>query len=50
MTDKDSKPHNSYDWMHTAFVVQGKEVGEIANELSISTKLVIIKLKEHGLM
>lgn len=50
MTDKDANLHNSYDWMHTAFVVQGKEVGEIANELHISSKLVLIKLRELGLL
>lgn len=49
MTDKDANLHNNYDWMHTAFIVDQKEVGEIANELHISTKLVIIKLKELGL-
>jgi hypothetical protein len=50
MTDKDAKLHNSLDWMTNAYLVQGKEVGEIANELNISTKLVMIKLKEHGLI
>ncbi len=49
MTDKDAKLHNSLDWMTNAYLVQGKEAGEIANELNISTKLVLIKLKEHGL-
>ena len=50
MTDKDSKPHNNPDWMKNAFLVQGKEVGEIANELNISTKLVLIKLEEFKLV
>jgi hypothetical protein len=50
MTDKDAKLHNNYDWMHNAFVVEKKEVSEISRELHISPKLVIIKLKEHGLM
>lgn len=50
MTDKDAKLHNSLDWMTNAYLVQGKEVGEIANELNISSKLVLIKLKEHGLI
>ena len=46
---KDSKPHNNEDWLRNAYLVEGKEVGEIANELGISTKLVHIKLKEYGL-
>lgn len=49
MTDKDANLHNNYDWMHNAYVVEEKEVGQIANELHISSKLVLIKLKEHGL-
>lgn len=47
---EDIKLHNSRDWMTNAFVVQGKEVGEISKELRISVKLVILKLKEFGLM
>jgi hypothetical protein len=50
MTDKDAKLHNNLDWMKNAYLVQGKEVGEISNELNISVKLVLIKLKEHGLI
>lgn len=46
---RNTKPHNDYDWLYNAYVVQGKEVGEIANELSISVKLVHIKLKEFGI-
>lgn len=50
MTDKDSNLHNNYEWMHQAYVVDEKEVGEIANELHISSKLVLIKLRELGLL
>jgi hypothetical protein len=46
---KNTKPHNDKDWLYNAYVVQEKEVGEIANELSISVKLVHIKLKEFGI-
>ena len=50
MTDKDANLHNDYAWMHNAYVIEEKEVGEIANELHISSKLVLIKLKELGLL
>jgi transcriptional regulator of acetoin/glycerol metabolism len=46
---RNTKPHNSKDWLFNAYTVQGKTVGEIANELSISVKLVHIKLKEFGI-
>jgi transcriptional regulator with PAS, ATPase and Fis domain len=47
---RDAKPHQQEDWLRNAYLVEGKEVGEIANELNISTKLVHIKLKEYGLV
>jgi Mn-dependent DtxR family transcriptional regulator len=50
MTDRDANLHNNYDWMHNAYVVEEKEVSEISKELHISPKLVLIKLKEHGLI
>jgi hypothetical protein len=46
---RDTKPHQSEDWLRNAYLVEGKEVGEIANELNVSVKLVHIKLKEYGL-
>lgn len=46
---RDAKPHQQEDWLRNAYVIEGKEVGEIANELNISVKLVHIKLKEYGL-
>jgi hypothetical protein len=42
--------HKSYDWMHNAYTVAGKEVAEISNELHISKKLVLIWLEKHGLI
>lgn len=42
--------HKDYEWMHNAYVVEQKEVAEISNELHISRKLVLIWLKNHGLI
>lgn len=47
---RNTKPHQQEDWLRNAYLVEGKEVGEIAKELNISTKLVHIKLKEYGLV
>ena len=47
---KDAKPHQQEDWLRTAYLLEGKEVGEIANELNISSKLVHIKLKEFNIV
>ena len=46
---RDTKPHQNEDWLRNAYLVEGKEVGEIAKELNISTKLVHIKLKEFNI-
>ena len=46
---RDTKPHQQEDWLRNAYVVEGKEVGEIAKELNVSVKLVHIKLKEFGI-
>ena len=46
---RDTKPHQQEDWLRNAYVVEGKEVGDIAKELNISVKLVHIKLKEFGI-
>lgn len=46
---RDTKPHQSEDWLRNAYLVEGKEVGEIAKELNISIKLVHIKLKEYNI-
>lgn len=45
---RNTKPHQNEDWLRNAWL-QGKEAGEIAKELNISTKLVLIKLKEFGI-
>lgn len=47
---RNTKPHQQEDWLRNAYLVEGKEVGEIAKELNISTKLVHIKLKEYVLV
>lgn len=47
---RDTKPHQREDWLRNAYLVQGKEVGEIANELNISVKLVHILLKEYSIV
>ena len=46
---RNTKPHQQESWLRNAYLVQGKEVGEIANELNISVKLVHLKLKEFGI-
>jgi transposase len=46
---RDSKPHHQEEWLRNAFVVEGKEVGEIAKELHISYKLVHILLEKYGI-
>lgn len=46
---RDTKPHQNEDWLRNAYLVEGKEVGEIANELNISTKLVHTLLKEFNI-
>lgn len=46
---RDTKPHQDEQWLRNAYLVENKRVGEIAEELNISTKLVHIKLKEFGL-
>jgi DNA-binding transcriptional regulator LsrR (DeoR family) len=46
---RNTKPHQREDWLRNAYLVEGKEVGEIANELNISTKLVHILLKEYSI-
>lgn len=46
---RDTKPHQSEDWLRNAYLVEGKEVGEIAKELNISSKLVLIKLNEYNI-
>lgn len=43
---RDTKPHQKEDWLRNAYLTEGKEVGEIAKELNISTKLVHTLLKE----
>jgi DNA-binding transcriptional regulator LsrR (DeoR family) len=47
---RDTKPHQKEDWLRNAYLVEGKEVGEIANELNISSKLVHILLKEYSIV
>lgn len=47
---RDTKPHKQEEWLRNAYLVEEKEVGQIANELNISTKLVHIKLKEYGII
>ncbi len=47
---RNTKPHQNEDWLRNAYLVQGKEVGEIAKELAISVKLVHIKLKEFNIV
>lgn len=46
---RNTKPHQKEDWLRNAYLVEGKEVGEIANELNISTKLVHTLLKEFNI-
>jgi len=46
---RDSKPHQKEDWLRTAYLVEGKEVGEIAKELNISVKLVHTLLKDFNI-
>lgn len=46
---RDTKPHKNEDWLRNAYLVEGKEVGEISKDLNISTKLVHILLKEYGI-
>ena len=43
------KPHNDYNWMHQAYVVDKKTPKEISKELNISVKLVDLKIRQHGL-
>lgn len=45
---RNTKPHKDKEWLAKAWS-EGKEAGEIANELNISTKLVHILLKEYGI-
>lgn len=45
-----TKPHKSEDWLRNAYLVEGKEVGEIASELHISVKLVHTLLKEYQIV
>jgi DNA-binding transcriptional regulator LsrR (DeoR family) len=47
---RDSKPHQKEDWLRTAYITQGKEVGDIAKELNISVKLVHTLLKEFNIV
>jgi orotate phosphoribosyltransferase-like protein len=42
--------HKDYEWMKNAYVDLGKTVAEISDELHISRKLVLIWLKNHGLL
>lgn len=46
---RDTKPHQREEWLRNAYLVEGKEVGELAKELNVSTKLIHILLKEYGL-
>ena len=46
---RDTKPHQKKDWLYNAYVVQGKSVSEISNELNISVKLVHALINEFGL-
>ncbi len=47
---RSTKPHKQEDWLRNAYLVEGKEVGEIANELHISVKLVHVLLKEFQIV
>jgi hypothetical protein len=47
--DRETKPHNNYDVMHDLYVVKKMKAKEIADLLHISTKLVDLKIREHGL-
>lgn len=46
---RDTKPHQQKDWLHNAYIVQGKSVSEISSELNISVKLVHTLINEFGL-
>jgi hypothetical protein len=47
--DKTKKLQNDYDFMYDAYVVKKLQPKQIAAMLNISTKLVDLKIREHGL-
>lgn len=47
---RDTKPHQREEWLRNAYLVEGKEVGDLANELNVSVKLIHILLKEYGII